>query len=203
MMMSPDHSISNWISLLKQGDLDAAQNLWQRYSFKLVKLARHRLRAIPRGMVDEDDIAQSVFLAVCRGADDGRFQDVRNRDDLWWLLLTITQRKIVNLIRKETTLKRGSGHVRPESDCQNWNERSGRFSLDQVLSSEPSPEFIVLMEEQTRRLLGLLRRRSTEKSRAIAAGRLLGCGIVAKSGRHHAARSNASCSSSEPFGRRN
>jgi ECF sigma factor len=38
--MSSTGSVTNWITLLKAGERDAAQELWQRYHKRLVGLAR-------------------------------------------------------------------------------------------------------------------------------------------------------------------
>src|SRR4051794_14685985 len=94
-------SISEWIGRLKTGDAEAAQNLWDRYAQALVKAARKKLGDVPRTVADEEDVAQSVFSSICRGAAAGRFSDVRSRDELWWLLLSTTTQKVVDHIRRE------------------------------------------------------------------------------------------------------
>ena len=149
------HSVSQWIAGLKDGDSLAVQNLWIRYSERLVRLAKKRLGNSPKRVADEDDIAQNVFHSLCRGAKAGRFTDVNRRDDLWWLLLGITRQKVADHVRKETAQKRGSSQVQTESKL-NSNESQG-FFLDQLLGDEPSPEFLAILNEQNERLLNLLR----------------------------------------------
>src|SRR5215213_1038848 len=99
-------SISEWLGRLKAGELEAAQDLWNRYSEELLRIAKQRLGMSPRGMGDEEDVALSVFGSIFRGVADGRFHNISTRDELWWLLLTVTKRKTIDHIRRETAQKR-------------------------------------------------------------------------------------------------
>jgi DNA-directed RNA polymerase specialized sigma24 family protein len=169
--MSTDQSVSQWISHLKEGNADAAQCLWERYAMQLMELARRRLKDAPKRVADEEDVAASVFHSLCRGAAAGRFQRVKNRDDLWWLLLAITKQKVVDQVRRESAQKRGAGRVQLET-CLNGNSNdSHRFSLDHLVGAGPTPEFVVMLEEQHSRLLGLLR---DDRLRQIASFRIEG-----------------------------
>src|SRR5689334_463529 len=114
--MSSADSVTHWLTLLKAGDRDAASPLWERYFRRMVGLARVKLRALPRGSADEEDVALSAFDSFCRGAEHGRFPRLGSRDDLWRLLLVITARKAYHLIRDETTGKAGGGRVVSETD---------------------------------------------------------------------------------------
>jgi DNA-directed RNA polymerase specialized sigma24 family protein len=155
--MSTHQSVSQWISHLKEGNADAAQRLWERYAMRLVELAQRRLKDAPKRIADEEDVAASVFHSLCRGAAAGRFQSVKNRDDLWWLLLAITKQKVVDHVRRESAQKRGAGRTLCESGLNGKPDESHGFALDRLVSDEPTPEFVVMLEEQHQRLLGLLR----------------------------------------------
>jgi len=150
------NSVSSWIESLKASDADAAQRLWDRFAVKLVDLARQRLGSAPKGMADEEDIAQSVFRSVCRGAAAGRLNDVKSRDDLWWLLLAITRQKVVDHIRRESAQKRGAGRVVLEGAIASESPE-GAFTLDWIVGDDPTPDFIAMLDEQNHRLLSLLR----------------------------------------------
>jgi len=163
------HSVSKWLAGLRAGDAEAAQELWNRYANRLVEVARHRLDGSPRAATDEEDIALSVFDTVCRGAEAGRFRDIVDRDDLWWLLLTITRQKVVDYVRRETTQRRGSGRVRQETAIAAAGSRG--FSLDQLIGTTFTAEYWVVLEEQHQRLLGLLR---DDRLRRIAVRRIEG-----------------------------
>jgi DNA-directed RNA polymerase specialized sigma24 family protein len=151
-----EDSISEWFRHLKTGDADAAQKLWKRYALALEDLARKRLNGLPKNMADEEDLALSVFSSICRGAAAGRFADVNSRDELWWLLLSITKQKTVDHIRRETAQKRGLGRVQSETGLAGGSEGSDQFKLDDLISPDPTPEFLVMLEEQFEGLLALL-----------------------------------------------
>ncbi len=138
---------------------------------RLVELARRRLKDAPKRVADEEDIAASVFHSLCRGAAAGRFQNVQNRDDLWWLLLAITKQKVVDHVRRETAQKRGAGRTQSESGLNGNPDDSHGFGLDRLVGDEPTPEFILMLEEQHERLLGLLR---DDRLRQIAVFRIEG-----------------------------
>jgi DNA-directed RNA polymerase specialized sigma24 family protein len=169
--MSPESSVSTWIASLKHSDADAAQRLWDRYSIQLVELARRRLDRVPKGFADEDDVAQSVFRNICCGAAAGRFGDIKNRDDLWWIILSITKRKTVDLKRRQMAKKRGGGQVLSESAIA--GERS--FSLDNLIGDDPTPELLVTLDEQVGYLLNLLR---NDGLRRIAISRVEGYSVA-------------------------
>ena len=105
--MSSDGSVTAWIVQICAGDRDATQKLWQRYFQRLVALARQKLRGAPRGMVDEEDVALNALDSFFRGAEQGRFPRLHDRDDLWYLLLVITERKAIDLVNHEKAQKRG------------------------------------------------------------------------------------------------
>src|SRR5262245_57462959 len=132
-------SVSEWIGGLKAGDAAAAQNLWERYASELVALARKKIGNAPKTSADEEDIAQSVFTSICRGAAAGRFSNIKSRDELWWLLLTISKQKVIDHIRRETAQKRGSGRVRSELALSAGMSGSDRFTLDDLVGKDPSP----------------------------------------------------------------
>jgi DNA-directed RNA polymerase specialized sigma24 family protein len=171
----PSHSISEWIASLKRGDSVAVVQLWNRYSAALIKLAHERICHLPQRAIDEEDIAQSVFISLCRGAAAGRFSDVVNRDELWWLLLGITRQKTVDVTRKELAQKRGAGRVLLEVSVTGPDEGVTGFSLDHLVGNYPTPELLAIMEEEYRRLMAMLR---NDQLRRIALMRIEGYSVV-------------------------
>jgi RNA polymerase sigma factor (sigma-70 family) len=161
-------SVSAWIVGLKKGEAQAIHNLWGRYYEDLVRLARLRIGKGPRQAADEEDVVQSVFATIFRGASKGRFEKVTDRDDLWWLLLALTHNKSVDHLRHENRKKRGGGLVSRETDLSNKNVP---FDLTQVIGSSPTPEVLAILEEEYHRLLSLLR---DDQLRAVAALRIEG-----------------------------
>src|SRR2546421_9926281 len=140
--MSSQESVTAWINLLKGADAGAIQRLWEAYFPRLVGMARKKLREAPRRAADEEDVALSAFDSFCDGVSQGRFPQLTDRDDLWHILVTITARKALQLIRHEQRQKRGGGAVRGESVFQEGaNSDSEEVGLDQIIGSEPTPEF--------------------------------------------------------------
>ena len=62
MTTSTEDSVTRLIDALAGDDVDtAAAKLWRCYFGRLVRLARARLKAAPRGAADEEDVALSAF----------------------------------------------------------------------------------------------------------------------------------------------
>jgi DNA-directed RNA polymerase specialized sigma24 family protein len=122
-----------------------------------VYLAGRKLRNAPRRAADEEDVALSAFDSFCQGAAQGRFPQLRDRDDLWGLLIVITARKALNLARHEMRQKRGGGRVVNDATPSGAADSSGAESpVDQVVGREPTPAFAAQVGEEFRRLLDKL-----------------------------------------------
>ncbi len=85
-----DHSL---LRRLKQGEQDAATQLYLRYAQRLLALARSKTSASLSRRVDSDEIVQSVFGSFFRGAQQG-YYDVPVGEELWKLFLVIALNKI-------------------------------------------------------------------------------------------------------------
>src|SRR5262245_36893797 len=151
--MSSTDPVTHWINQLKAGDRTSVEPLWERYFQHMVRLARQRLHAAPRRMADEEDVALSAFDSFCRGAEQGRFPRLTDRDSLWSHLFFYTVRKASYLIRSEGRQKRGGGQVRDEASLAGPDGEPG---LVQVLSREPTPELAALVTEEYQLLLDRL-----------------------------------------------
>jgi DNA-directed RNA polymerase specialized sigma24 family protein len=142
--MQLDESVTEWIDQLRAGDPAAAQNLWERYFRRLVRLARERLGGVRRAAADEEDVALSAFASFCRAVELGRFPQLLDRDGLWRLLVVITERKAADLARGQSREKHGGGRVLDDAP------------LADLPGREPTPEFAALVAEACDGLLGLL-----------------------------------------------
>src|SRR5260370_27999503 len=107
--MNSNGSVTYWIGQLKAGDAAAAQPLFERYFAQLVRLARARLQGNPGRTEDEEDAALSAFDTFCRGAEQGKFPQLRDRNNLWRLLGVITARKGIDQVQRARTQKAGGG----------------------------------------------------------------------------------------------
>src|SRR5262249_23569689 len=102
-----DSSVTTWIGLLKTGQEEAAQRLWERFFPQLLRLASAKLRRRPGREADEEDVALSAFHSFYRAVADDRLPQLSNRDDLWRTLVLITAGKAVELRRYGQAQKRG------------------------------------------------------------------------------------------------
>lgn len=134
------NSVTVWLAKMKDGDQAAAQEVWERYYFRLVGLAKRTLADTPKAARGEEDVAQSAFKSFYFRARDGKFPRLADRDDLWKLLMTITLRKAFRNRRRE----------------------SKRVSTDpaslaaELASGEPDPAITAGVADELRRLFGKL-----------------------------------------------
>ena len=167
-----DDSVSQWIDALKAGDEVAATRLWQRYYRRLLGLARKKLGDSPRRVADEDDVVISAFRSFCQKTKEDRFPDLRDRDDLWHLIVCITEGKAHDQMRDQTRKKRGSGLVAGESAFIDLHAGSAGAGINEVAGPEPTPEFAAEMVEAVDRLFNEL---ADDELRQIALHKLEGC----------------------------
>ena len=157
-------SVTRWVeAYIANGDREAARHLWGRYFQNLVGLACAKLRWKRRPGLEQDaeDVCSSPhlknFFVAAKG---NQFPLLKDRDDLWLLLIKITARKAHDLDDREGRKKRGGGQV-PGGDSK----------LGNIAAPEPNPQDLAIMTEQFQRLLDLL---GDETLRQIALWRLEG-----------------------------
>lgn len=162
--MSASGSISRWIQDLKSGDSRAATHLWNRYHFNLLQITRRRLNGMSRREQDEEDFVVAAFHSFFRRARDGQFPNLSSRGQLWSLLVTITDRKVVNDLRRQMSQKRGGGRVLCESTILGYSANDSEGPLAQAESFELGPdmearltELIDAMDVDLRRMVSLRR----------------------------------------------
>jgi RNA polymerase sigma factor (sigma-70 family) len=143
-------TVTAWIQGIAGGDPSAIEKLWHRYYERLVRLARRKLGERPRRVADEEDVAQLAFHSFCKAARAGRFPDLADRDELWRLLVKITARKAIDLIRYNTREKR---RVLGESAIVKRDEDGQCAGLDRVIGESPTPEFAAQVADECRHLL--------------------------------------------------
>ena len=141
-MGHPEESITGWFHALRDGDDAAAEQLWNRYFHRLTGFARTQLANSP--VYDEEDLAVSVFDALCQATRDGRYENVENREELWRLLVTISNRKAIDRYR-HVTAQRRSGN------------QSSSVDLDaEIASAVKDPAWEVTLAEQCQTLINAL-----------------------------------------------
>lgn len=124
---------------LRANDSQAHCAAWNRYFAELARLARRRLEraGAERRIADEDDIVVSVFDSLFERMKGGQFGQISDELGLWKLLLTLTQRKVLNQGRMQRAQKRGGAQVRGDSVFA-ATPGAPRTGLDQVAFVEPT-----------------------------------------------------------------
>lgn len=145
---------SSWLSLMRAGDEEAAQELWEEYFPRLVSVARARLGGVAEA--SGQDAALSALESVMGGLRKGRFPRVTDRESLWPLLVTITTWKAIDIRRRQ----------KPD---QVPLASADEFPL---LPGEPTPEFAALLADEMERLIRLT---GDPQLRQIAQRKLEGC----------------------------
>ncbi len=127
--------------MVKTGDSVAANQIWQHYFDRLTRLVRARIYGQNRAVSDEEDIVLSVFESFYAAAENGRFPDLSDRDDLWQLLLRMSARKVVDKRRHDQRQRRGG-----EAEVQSLDQKGDDDAIV-AIGDEPSPEMVLMMQE--------------------------------------------------------
>lgn len=154
--MSADGSVTRWVTALKEGDLVAAQPLWERYHRRLLALARKKLRSAHRRSSDEEDVVQNAFHSFFRGVGRGRFPQLDDRNNLWRLLVVITARKALDQLAYEQSKRQGGGTIQSDSRMTSGTPVATGAAIELVVGDEPTPEFAAQVAEEYERLLARL-----------------------------------------------
>jgi RNA polymerase sigma factor (sigma-70 family) len=145
-------SVTLWLDRLKAGDSEAAERIWKRYFSQVVHLARRKMRGVPRGASDEEDVAIAAFQSFYRAVALQRLPRMDNRADLWRLLFALTTRKAIDERRRKDAVRRGgTASLRDDGALPPSDEM-----LEQLLSREPDPVFATLVKDEFERLLNQL-----------------------------------------------
>ncbi len=90
---------------LREGESDAATQLYFRYADKLQRLAQRNTNPRMQLRIDPDGIVQSVFRTFFRRVTSGQY-DVGESSDLWNLLLVIALNKLRSGVAHHRAAKR-------------------------------------------------------------------------------------------------
>jgi len=168
-------SVTRAIKDLAEQDETAAELIWGHFFKRLSQFAKSRIYPRHYRLFDEHDITSEAFFALFDGVRCGRFQQIKNRDELWKLLTVIATRKIVNQANHHDRLKRGGGKFHREANKKNtaWRETTD-FNSHQLAKStdyHQSPSDLDAFADCCDEMLGML---PNESYRKIALLRLAG-----------------------------
>lgn len=154
-----DAEFGELLAKLAAGDEGAAEQLWEKYYDRLVRMARRRIGDTPRRVVDEEDVVVSAFDSFCEGMKAGEFTELASPADLLGLLIRITLRKSRAKRRWFYAQKRypaAPAALRGDSaDVTVFGSGDGR-GVAGCSGLGPSPEDVALLAERRGRLLGCL-----------------------------------------------
>jgi RNA polymerase sigma factor (sigma-70 family) len=154
-----DDQSGDLLARWRQGDQQAAAEMFRRYADRLIALARSRLSPELAQRFDPEDVVQSVYRSFFAGAREGCYE-LQRGGDLWRLLVAITLNKIHTQVRHHSTGKRAV-------QCErSLGSEESLFGLEvQLLAHDPSPpEAAALTDEvdQIMRRLDPVKRRIFE-----------------------------------------
>jgi RNA polymerase sigma-70 factor (ECF subfamily) len=140
--MPQDDSLAVLLARFRVRDETAAAELCQRFTNRLIALARSHLDSWVRRKVDPEDVVQSVYRSFFTRLDAGQF-DFASWNELWGLLTVITVRKCVNRAEHFRTQGRDAAReVNAELD-----------SRCQPVDPEPTPEEALLLTETVEQVM--------------------------------------------------
>lgn len=134
----------------RQGDQQAAAELFRCYTGRLIALSHSRLSGKLAARFDPEDVVQSAYRSFFSHVREGRF-DLECDIDLWNFLAVITLRKLRNQVRRNRARKRT---LEREQSLDEGDDPNG--PLAGALALEPSPvEAVALVDELERVMKGL------------------------------------------------
>lgn len=159
--MSADYqvTITRLIEELKAGDSQAIDGLWKVYFDRLMRVAEVCMGNMPMQVRDEEDVLISVFNSLWKRSNEHRLEAILRPKDLWIFLVELTRSKAIDHIRKEHRQKRDK-------------RKTTEFDVVQIVSVEPSPGFLLELQDTVNYLLEGLR---DDTLRQVLILRLQGC----------------------------
>ncbi len=169
MPVSEDPEVPELLQRVREGDSQAGEKLFARYSRRLILLADKQLSQKLASRLEGEDVVQSAFRSFFRRDARGDFR-IDASLDLWRLLVKITINKARAKARHHTTEGRDVGVETAQSDS----------ALADLLAQSPGPEEVALLGDQIDALLrglpeqygSVLRLRLEGLSRTEVASRL-------------------------------
>jgi RNA polymerase sigma-70 factor (ECF subfamily) len=143
----------------RQGDQEAAEELFHRYYSRLIGLARSRLSGSLATRLDPEDVVQSVYRSFFHRVRDQQYVFERS-GELWQLLVAMTLHKLLHQVKRHQAARRSVAREQGPAETDSW------LGLDyEALAREPTAdEAVAVLDEVEQVLRGLapLHRRMVE-----------------------------------------
>jgi RNA polymerase sigma-70 factor (ECF subfamily) len=160
--MPGSESFDEVIARLRDGDQDAAAEVFHRYARRIVGLARSRLDTGLQARVDPESVAQSVFRSFFIRHGQEQFE-LTDWDGLWSLLVRITLRKCGRQVahhraaRRDVQKERGVAVPEEGSFDQHWEAISRDPTPDEAVALTETVEILMEQLDETQRRVVTLR----------------------------------------------
>jgi RNA polymerase sigma-70 factor (ECF subfamily) len=145
--MADEPNVAEVMDRLRNGDQQAATDVFHRFLKRLIGLARSRLDVNIQRKVAPEDIAQSAFQSFFRRQRAGEL-DIASWDNLWSLLAVITIHKCGHQIRY---YRAGRRDVNQEQSALRFSEDSAAGW--QAVAQEPTPSHAMRLTESVEELM--------------------------------------------------
>jgi RNA polymerase sigma-70 factor, ECF subfamily len=138
--------VSRW----RDGDQDAARELFFRYSERLLALVRSKLSDKVAPRIDAEDVVQSAYRSFFSGVRNNQYV-LEQSGDLWRLLVGVTIHKLLSQIEYHRADRRSVDREQSVTNAEGW------FGLNaEALAHEPSPaEAAAVLDELEHIMRGL------------------------------------------------
>jgi RNA polymerase sigma-70 factor (ECF subfamily) len=156
--MASDPSFDDVMAQLRSGRNDAATQVFNRFAGRLLALARKQLDPLVLQKVDPEDVVQSVFRSFFARNEAGQFGDFASWDNLWGMLVLLTQRKCGRRRDYFHAACRDVGREVP-AELPTPDESTSDVG---VRDDEPTPSEAALLTDTVERLLSCLEGRHRE-----------------------------------------
>lgn len=111
---------------------------------RLVKVANRKIRGASCRIADGETIVADAFKDFFNRSPED-FDRLINRNDLWQILVMITERRAIDAIRGETNQRRGGGRVINETSLISRDDsRFGMINLMEATVRPPDVELMML-----------------------------------------------------------
>jgi RNA polymerase sigma factor (sigma-70 family) len=140
----PDGGVDELVARWRNGDQQAAAELFHRYAARLIALARSHLSEKLNQRVDPEDVLQSAYRSFFAGVRNGRY-DIERGNDIWQLLVSITLHKLRDQVKHHQAAKRSVAAEQP------W--AAADLLGPQLAAGDPSPVEAIALADQVEHLM--------------------------------------------------
>ena len=150
--LSEEGSVSGFLRDARLGRVLAIERLTEKYLIRLESFANSRMSVASRQVEDEQDIAIKVLSEFFSGMMNGKYDGLRNREQLWRLLAKITVCRVIDHYEKYQAKKRGAGQTKHLGNLAIENVRNDFNVLSDVSIDEIDPQLSLALKESYEQL---------------------------------------------------